>query len=196
VPTGYLVARARGIDIREAGSGNIGATNAFRVLGRSAGAFVLLIDALKGFLACTVLISLVTRILSPSAGPAIPDSLRLLAGVCAVLGHNFPCWLGFRGGKGVATSAGVLIALVPRALLLCLALWVVVFGLSRYVSLASMAAAVGLPLAVWWTGGRGLLLAVIIVLAALAVFRHRTNIRRLMDGTEHRFGKSTGSTSA
>ena len=194
LPTGFLVASARGVDIRRVGSGNIGATNVLRVLGRPAGILVLVVDALKGFLACAVLADLVHRNLDSTGGTSALESLRLLAGVCAVLGHNYSCWLKFHGGKGVATSAGVLIALVPRALILCLVLWTLVFGLTRYVSLASMAAALGLPLAVWLTGGRGPLLAVMSLLTALTLYKHRTNFRRLLDGTEHRFGKAQGTT--
>jgi glycerol-3-phosphate acyltransferase PlsY len=193
LPTGYLMARARGVDIRKVGSGNIGATNVFRILGRAAGILVLIVDALKGLVACTLVSGLADRTLNPSPGTAVPESLRLLAGVCVVLGHNYSCWLRFHGGKGIATSAGVLIALVPRALLICLVLWGLTFGLGRYVSLASLVAAMALPFAVWLTGGSGPLLAIMSLLALLAVYTHRANIRRLLQGTEHRFGKTTDS---
>ena len=142
VPTGYLVARARGIDIRSVGSGNIGATNVFRILGKRAGAFVLLADALKGALA----VLLLPRWLG---GEAADERMQaaLVAGVCAVLGHNFTCWLRFKGGKGIATSAGVLAAWAPWPFLATLGVFGAVLAASRYVSLASIVAAAALPLA-------------------------------------------------
>ncbi len=107
-----------------------------------------------------------------------------------MLGHNFTCWLNFRGGKGIATSAGVLIAWVPWALLAVFATWLVVFAVSRYVSLASICAAVALPFAVWWLHpARGwLYLAISAALSVLAIIKHRSNIQRLLSGTEHRVG--------
>ena len=149
IPTGFLVAKAKGIDIRSAGSGNIGATNVFRILGKPAGIFVLLVDALKGFAACSWLAGVVFRVFS--VPPEQTENLRILAGICAVLGHNYTCWLKFKGGKGIATSAGVYFALAPLAAGIALGTWMVVFVLSRYVSVASIAAAVALPTAVWLT---------------------------------------------
>ena len=123
IPTGFLVARARGIDIRTVGSGNIGATNAMRVLGKPAGIFVLLMDAFKGYAAVTFLPPLIFNWLAPHYFRAVgsfsnePVELQtryyVVAGIFAVLGHNFPCWLRFKGGKGIATSAGVYLALAP-----------------------------------------------------------------------------------
>jgi glycerol-3-phosphate acyltransferase PlsY len=186
IPSGYLVARARGVDIRSVGSGNIGATNVFRALGRVAGVVVLTADLLKGLLACTGLVSLIQHYLpAPDAGAA-QEWLALEAAVFAILGHNYTCWLGFKGGKGIATSAGVLIALVPRALLVILGVWIVGFGLTRYVSLASVAASFSLPFAVWLTGGSTTMMAITAGLAGLAIYRHRANIQRLLAGTEHR----------
>jgi glycerol-3-phosphate acyltransferase PlsY len=191
VPTGYLVARVRGLDIREVGSGNIGATNVFRILGAPAGSLVLLIDAFKGWLACGVLARLVHGFVSPVGGTLVPESLCLAAGIAAVLGHNYTCWLRFRGGKGIATSAGVLIALVPVALLLVLGAWLITFAAARIVSLASMVAALVLPLAVWATGGSLTLILVTTGLSLLALYRHRANLRRILNGTEPRFGRRT-----
>src|SRR5205085_2291495 len=128
IPTGFLVAKARGIDIRTVGSGNIGATNVFRAVGKPAGIFVLLVDALKGWLA--------VALLAPAAAIwfKVPDNsqtqewLHICAGISAILGHNYTCWLHFKGGKGIATSAGVLAALVLKPLLIILAVWILVFA--------------------------------------------------------------------
>lgn len=182
VPTGYLVARARGLDIRQFGSGNIGATNVFRVLGKPAGVFVLAADALKGWLACRVVPRLVTSHVSSQ------EELILLAGVCAVLGHNYTCWLRFKGGKGIATSAGVLLAWVPWGLLVALGVWLLVFVTSRFVSLASIAAAVVLPLGVWLTHRSWTMTLVTAGLSALAIYKHKANLERLLSGTEPRLG--------
>ena len=140
IPTGFLMAKMRGVDIRSVGSGNIGATNVFRVLGKGPGVMVLLIDALKGFLPAKFLPALFLH--GASISSPRYQYLALIAGVFAILGHNYTCWLRFKGGKGVATTAGVLIAWVPLAFLIALGSWLVVFGVSRYVSLASIAAAV------------------------------------------------------
>jgi glycerol-3-phosphate acyltransferase PlsY len=186
IPTGYLVARARGVDIRAAGSGNIGATNVMRILGKPAGIAVLVVDGLKGFAACAWLCDLV------AAGWHVPETqisaLRIVAGVAAVVGHNFTCWLHFRGGKGIATSAGAYFALAPLAAAIALGVWMVFLALGRYVSLASIAAAVALPTAVWLTKGLALGL-VTSVLGLMAIWKHRGNIGRLLKGTENRLGR-------
>ena len=192
-PTGYLAGRARGIDIRKSGSGNIGATNVFRTLGRRAGIGVLLADALKGWLAVSLIPDLVQLIFPPSSevepGIAMLHALKVTAGVAVILGHNYTCWLRFRGGKGIATSGGVLIALLPVAFLVTLAVWLIAFAISRYVSLASVLAAVALPVATWQINGRGDLIVVTTLLAVMAIYKHRSNIKRLLNGTESRFGK-------
>ncbi len=148
IPTGYLAGRARGVDIRKVGSGNIGATNAFRILGKKAGIFVLLMDAFKGYLAC-VLAPMLAMTIIPNS-PADPTTLGLVAGVAAILGHNYTFWLKFKGGKGIATSAGVLLA-GRAAALTTLVAWLIIFLATRYVSLASIAAALTLPFAVGLT---------------------------------------------
>ncbi len=191
IPTGYLVARARGVDIRAVGSGNIGATNVFRALGRTAGTAVLAMDLLKGLLACTVVIAWAGRILHGPNAPAPAESYAIVAGVSAVLGHNYTCWLRFKGGKGIATSAGVLIAIVPAALIIILAVWVLIFALTRYVSLASVAASLSLPPATWLTEGSTTMILITSGLTTLALYKHRANIRRLLQGTEHRVGESS-----
>ena len=186
IPTGYLVARARGVDIRTVGSGNIGATNVFRYLGKPAGIFVLFVDALKGFVAVFVVARLAFAMFLPDRGETAYDAIRVCAGVAAVLGHNFTCWLNFKGGKGIATSAGVLIALVPTSLVIILSVWIVVFAISRYVSLASICASFMLPFAAWLTHETVAMIAITAAMAALAIYKHKANIKRLLNGTESR----------
>jgi glycerol-3-phosphate acyltransferase PlsY len=184
MPTGYLVARAKGVDIRKHGSGNIGATNVFRTLGKPLGVFVFFVDALKGFAA----VWLAGRFGGGSEWAGI------IAAVAVIAGHNYTPWLGFKGGKGIATSAGVLLALMPWAVLAIALVWVAVFTVSRYVSLASICAAAALPVAaaaLWCSGceGNGPLLGFAVLISALAIWRHRTNIQRLRAGTESRFDR-------
>jgi glycerol-3-phosphate acyltransferase PlsY len=189
IPAGFLVARAKGIDIRTVGSGNIGATNAFRILGKPAGIFVLVVDGLKGFAACSWLADFVVQLFV--VAPEQIENLRIVAGICAVLGHNFTCWLKFKGGKGIATSAGVYFALAPQAAGIALGTWIIVFALGRYVSVASIAAAVALPAAVWLTKNNLFLGIVTTALGLLAIFKHRSNIQRLLNGTERRVGQKS-----
>ena len=201
IPTGYLVGRAKGVDVRKVGSGNIGATNAFRVLGKRAGVLVLLADALKGWLAASPMPVLVQRLVAPSAGqdPATQEYLQIIAGVVVILGHNYTCWLKFKGGKGIATSAGVLLALVPITFAVGLATWIVVCMLTRYVSLGSIAAAAVLPIATWLAPPHSpRMIVVTAVMGALAIYKHKGNIERLLNGTESRIGqpKSPPSTGA
>lgn len=188
VPTGYLVARARGVDLRRVGSGNIGATNAFRVMGRWPGMVVLMGDVLKGYLACTLACAVCLAVLRRwEIGVADPVAARILAGVGAVLGHTYTCWLRFRGGKGIATSAGVYLALAPWALAVALLGWIGMLLLFRYVSLASVTAAVLLPSAVWWMRDHLLLAWATTVVSGLVILRHRQNLKRLWQGNEPRF---------
>jgi len=188
IPTGFLVAKGRGIDIRTVGSGNIGATNVFRYLGKPAGVFVLLMDALKGWAAVVGLARLVALLLYPSADAQTREWLGVVAGISAILGHNYTCWLHFKGGKGIATSAGVLAALVPTALIIALGIWGVVCVATRYVSLGSIVAAFSLPFLAWLTGASVTMIWVAGIMGALAIYKHKTNIRRLLNGTENRIG--------
>lgn len=190
IPTGYLAGRIRGVDVRKVGSGNIGATNVFRTLGKTAGALVLLVDFLKGLLSATVVVIGAIRLSGIDASDALREQVAITAGIAAVLGHNYTCWLRFKGGKGIATSAGVLAAWTPGGLLISFATWAVTLGLTRYVSVASIAAALCLPPAVWLMGGTGRMLVITSVLSALAIYKHRSNIRRLWCGTEHRIGQN------
>jgi len=189
IPTGFLVGKARGIDIRKVGSGNIGATNAMRTLGTTAGSLVLVADGLKGWAAVALLPDLVFRLFHiPAETQNVHrEYYMILAGLSVVLGHNYTCWLHFKGGKGIATSAGVLSALVPLALVIILALWIVIFLVTRYVSVASLTASAALPFASWVTGRSVLLIMVTACMGALAIYKHRPNIERLMKGTESRF---------
>jgi glycerol-3-phosphate acyltransferase PlsY len=191
IPFGYLAGRLAGIDIRKVGSGNVGATNVVRVLGKRFGYPVFALDFLKGFGA--VLISMLA---APGKPPAWNSSeiFGILAAMSSVLGHLYPPWLKFKGGKGVATSAGALLALAPVATLIGVTIWIIVFWLTGYVSLASMIAAVILPIVILIMGshdsrnGKALVYASACV-AAVVVWRHRSNLSRLMRGTEPRFRK-------
>ncbi len=190
LPTGYLAARARGIDIRSVGSGNIGATNVFRVLGLTAGILVLAVDALKGFLACWLAARLASQWVGAPAGREAEwqEYFAIVGGCGAILGHVYTCWLKFKGGKGVATTAGVLLGLLPLALVITLSVWLVVLTLSRYVSLASIVAALCLPFAAWGVGRSGSMIGVAAVIGVLVIYKHKNNIRRLLAGAENRFG--------
>lgn len=195
IPTGFLVARTRGIDIRTVGSKNMGATNVFRTLGKGPGIFVLLMDALKGF-AAVALTTHFYPLLNNSLPQIFPhDSVEnlqlrfyygLIAGIAAVLGHNYTCWLNFKGGKGIATTGGVFLALAPAAVGIAAALWLIAFIATRYVSIASIVAAIALPTAVWFTQENLALRVIAIILGVLAIYKHRANIQRLRAGTENR----------
>jgi len=189
IPFGYLAGRLVGIDIRKAGSGNIGATNVVRIVGKRYGYPVFALDFLKGFGA--VLISMLMAV-GPRPEWNSPEIFGILAAISSVLGHLYPPWLRFKGGKGVATSAGALLALTPVATLIGLAIWIIVFWLTRYVSLASITAAVALPIVILvfssqdQNKGKPLFYASACV-AAVIIWRHRSNLSRLMRGTEPRF---------
>jgi glycerol-3-phosphate acyltransferase PlsY len=191
LPAGYLAGRLAGIDIRTVGSGNIGATNVLRVLGKRWGYAVFFVDALKGFAAVRLAFFLLNY--WPSAKP-FTVQLTILTGVMCILGHNFPVWLGFKGGKGVATSAGVLFGLLPSAVPFVVLIWVIVFETTRYVSVASIVAAISLPIVVGlflrWKFVEGpALLYFSILIALLVLWRHRSNFSRLLNGTEQRFSR-------
>jgi glycerol-3-phosphate acyltransferase PlsY len=191
IPTGFLVGKARGIDIRSIGSGNIGATNVFRYFGTVAGVAVLVVDALKGLLAVAAVTRLCWLVFGATGDATSHEWLEIIAGLAAVLGHNYTCWLHFKGGKGIATSAGVLVALVPYALLIILAIWILVIGLTRFVSLASICASAALPFATWVTGGSFTMIAITSAMTVLAIYKHKSNIQRLLSGTESRIGSKT-----
>jgi len=190
LPTGFLVARAKGVDIRTVGSKNMGATNVFRVLGKGPGTFVFLVDLLKGLGAALLARYFVRHIMVLEDCDCVwlnQAGAPVVAGFSAILGHNYTCWLGFKGGKGIATSAGVMLALVPWAFVIGLATWVIIFVSTRFVSVASMIAATSLPFSTWFTTHDLRLTAVTAAVAALAVYKHKANLQRLMNGTESRF---------
>jgi glycerol-3-phosphate acyltransferase PlsY len=184
IPTSYLVVRlVKGQDLRTMGSGNLGATNLYRVLGLKYALPVALFDAAKG--------AIPVMVFAPRAGGT--DLLALLLGITAVLGHMFSVFVGFRGGKGVATGAGVVLGLAPWALLAGLAVWLLTVLSTGYVSLASIAAAILLPFAVYWLHPeRREMIWLFAVLSLAIVVLHRANIARLLAGTEHRFGRRRG----
>ena len=199
-PTGFLAAKAKGIDIRSVGSGNIGATNAMRALGKPAGILVLLVDCAKGYVACAFIPALIYIWFVPHSygfslyfqdSPAdFQIGVHVLAGGSAVLGHNYPCWLKFKGGKGIATTAGVYLALAPIALGIALVVFILALLLTRYVSVGSISGAVALPAVVWILPPHNLMLGIVTTaLGALAIYKHKSNIQRLLAGTENRFGK-------
>ncbi|MBN1268810.1 MAG: glycerol-3-phosphate 1-O-acyltransferase PlsY [Kiritimatiellae bacterium] len=184
IPMGLILTRLKGIDIRKVGSGNIGATNVFRSVSKGLGIATFVFDFLKGLVPAAAFPLLARRI-----GLAPGDLLGILCGCAAIAGHNWPVYIGFKGGKGVATSAGVLLGIAPAAVGIGLAAWILLFVTSRYVSIASIGAAVIVPLSSWIMNARdGFLLPITLtLLGALVILRHRSNIQRLMDGTEHRF---------
>lgn len=184
IPFGFLIAKAKGIDIRTTGSGNIGATNVLRSVGKGWGILTLLLDALKGLLPAALAPLLADRFFGLENG----EIFSLGCGCAAILGHNFPIFLKFKGGKGVATTAGALIGIAPAALGVGLATFIVIFALSRMVSLGSIIAATAIPIAGWLlyrTDGI-LIPTVLSLLGILVIWRHRANISRIMQGTENR----------
>jgi acyl phosphate:glycerol-3-phosphate acyltransferase len=198
LPVGYVVARAYGVDIFKVGSGNPGATNVKRTLGARAGYTVFALDALKGAVATGwPLVALALLVADGGAEPAgfsgaLAEStdLPMVVGlIAAVLGHSFSVFTGFRGGKGVATAAGGLVVLLPVVCLVAGAVWVVAFFAFRYVSLASILAAASVPVASWLTIHSLSLNLVATALGAFVIVRHRTNIQRLLRGTENKFAK-------
>jgi acyl phosphate:glycerol-3-phosphate acyltransferase len=181
IPFGFVLPRLiRGEDIRKVGSGNVGATNVFRVYGRWLGVPVALLDVAKGF---------VPALVGLRVGG---DWVAVAAGSAAMLGHARPIWLRFsKGGKMVATAGGVTLALAPVAALSCLVVWLVLFVLTKYASVASLAAAFCLPMACFLFGASWAIVAFASVASAAVVVLHRENIRRLLDGTESRFARSS-----
>ena len=180
LPFGHWLALARGVDLREQGSGNTGATNVGRVLGKKWGIFVFVLDLGKGWIAVA---------LAKSVGN-LPETWSVTVGDFAVLGHVFSPWLGFRGGKGVATSAGILIGLAPWVALGVALVWFLTFQMSRTVSVASLCAATAFPLFVFWLMPEQKVFQWISIgMTVLVWFRHRDNLKRLFQGKENRFVK-------
>jgi acyl phosphate:glycerol-3-phosphate acyltransferase len=179
IPTGFLLIKAtKKIDIRTTGSGNVGATNALRAGGLKAGLSVLILDIAKGVIASALIpVIFITNYTRTD---------MLACGLLAVIGHNFPCFLKFRGGKGVATTIGVLAVSSPLVTLIIIIVWMVLFFCFRYVSIGSIAAAIAIPVSFFFTGHGNAEISLGSALAILMIARHHTNIRRLLDGTENR----------
>ena len=192
VPFGLLVAKMHGVDIRSKGSGNIGATNVFRVIGKGWGIFTLVLDALKGFIPAFVFPMISSRLLTQASDAGnLGAEWGVLFGVAAIIGHTFPVYLKFKGGKGVATSAGMLLGVAPLAVGIGFVCWVICMVLSRYVSLSSIIAAIAVAVTVWVDPRQeSIVIRVsLTIMAGLIVWLHRANIKRLLNGTENRFGK-------
>ena len=197
IPFGYLVARAHGVDIFTAGSGNPGATNVKRVLGARAGNLVFALDSVKGAVAAawpalfwvyegdSTAGSLWWRMAETSAGHF--RGMCAVGLIAAVIGHSFSVFTGFKGGKGVATASGGLLVLMPVPILIGAGTWLITFFASGYVSLGSIISAVAVPAAAWAIGLPVLLKILATLLGVLVIVRHRANIRRLLSGTEHRW---------
>jgi len=191
IPFGLLVARARGVDIRQVGSRNIGATNVFRSVGKTWGILTFILDFLKGFIPAVLFPSLASRLsdINPGSG------MSLYCACLAIAGHSWPIYIGFKGGKGVATGAGGLLAVVPIPVLSGLVAWIAVFLIGRYVSVASICAAMALAVSAWlltfYAGLEIWVSLVLTVLSVLVIVRHHANITRLFHGTEHRFSRGS-----
>ena len=195
IPFGLLIGKLKGIDIREHGSGNIGTTNVFRILGKKPGILCLVLDILKGF----VPVILATQFVPENT---TGQSIEVLTALATILGHNYPPWLGFKGGKGIATTGGALIALMPFAVILLVLIFLIVTKTTKYVSVGSMATGIALPiitgLGSYYHVQNGdlapdawnkPLFIFSLIAGALAIWKHRTNISRLRTGTENRIGQ-------
>jgi len=201
IPTSIIISKKFfGFDIRTKGSGNAGGTNAFRILGWKAGLIVILIDIGKGVLATWLFAQI--RIGGSDVLGLEPVLVQLIAGIAAILGHIWTLFAGFRGGKGVGTAAGVFLVLFPVPLLICFVIWAVVLITGRIMSIASMVAAICLPISLFFMKYffarpvHPVLLGVSVLLAVLIVVTHRSNIKRLLNGTENRFAPIWKSKSA
>jgi acyl phosphate:glycerol-3-phosphate acyltransferase len=182
IPTGFIIGKLAGIDVRRAGSGNIGATNVARVMGKGRGLLTLLADVAKGFIPVFAAQQMVFS----------DTAVAVIAGA-AFLGHLYPIFLKFRGGKGVATAFGALLAVAPQVTLILLAVFIFAALPSRIVSLGSLGAALAAPILFWFFSYPAPFVALTVFLAAMIVIRHHANIKRLLDGAEPRFGARTNS---
>lgn len=187
IPFGLLLGRLKGVDVRTVGSGNIGATNVFRSVSKPLGILTFALDFLKG-LVPALFFPMIGKMLWPGF-QSLENYAGLLCGAAAIVGHNWPVYLKFRGGKGIATSAGMLLGVAPGAVGVGLLSWILLFVVTRYVSIASIGAAIAVPAAAWWLYGAAehFKPLVLTALGLVAIWRHRTNVRRLLEGTEHRF---------
>ena len=198
IPFGYLLVRIfRGEDVRQTGSGNIGATNVARTGSKWLAIATLVLDALKGYVAVAHVFFFAGHHPGhlPQFGSHTVYILAALAGFCAIVGHMFPVWLRFQGGKGVATSVGAFLGIAPSAILVSLTAFVAIVAITRYISLGSIVGAAVFPVAAWWLNPEtrdGTVMACIVASALLIIIRHKDNIRRLRAGNENRFGGRKG----
>jgi acyl phosphate:glycerol-3-phosphate acyltransferase len=184
IPSSYIAGRlVRGVDLRRQGSGNLGASNTFRVLGSRVAAPVMVFDVLKGWFPTWVF---------PLWDTSVAWQWGLAYGAAAIIGHVFPVYLRFRGGKGVATAAGVFLALAPSALLTAFLVWLIVLAIFRMVSLASLAAALAMVAVLLAVETRAAVIWLGVAIAGFVIFAHRSNIGRILRGKEYRFGRSRG----
>ena len=204
IPFGLLMGKIKGIDIRQHGSGNIGATNVFRTLGKQLGITCLLLDFTKGLVPVLIAKNMVEPMMAEQQFTA--QSIEVLTALASIMGHNYSPWIGFKGGKGIATTAGVITALMPFGLLLLILIWTIFTFTTKYVSVGSIAAAASLPILVITgsafhgklangTWNKPLFIFSLIA-AILAIWKHRANIARLKAGTENRIGQKKKEDSA
>jgi glycerol-3-phosphate acyltransferase PlsY len=204
LPFGFWISKCLGVDIRNQGSGNIGATNVLRTLGRKVGITVLILDISKGFLPVLIGSRIIFKQLPDSMldREDIMGTIYVLLAIGTILGHNYTFWLGFKGGKGIATSAGAIMSFLPEVLMGSTLVWILIFFLSRYVAIASIAAAFSIPILTASLDHNYLfpdlnsswpVISFGIIAAIMAVWRHRSNIQRLIKGEEDRFERKVKS---
>ncbi len=185
IPTSFLVAKyLKGIDIREHGSGNVGATNTARVVGKLPGLLVLIVDILKGWVCVALVAKMFIRLGVTSIEP---DTYALMLGCMAIIGHIWTIFLGFKGGKGIATSSGVFIGVAPNIFLVALVIWIAIFAWKRYVSLASIISAVSIPIMLAVMSYPPVFVIITAVMCCITVYKHYPNIKRMVRGEEHAF---------
>jgi len=185
IPTSYLIGKLSGVDVRKHGSGNVGATNVLRVLGKLPAAITLMLDIIKGVLAVTLVASIFYR-----KGMVSFDLFKCLLGLAVIAGHNWTIFLKFKGGKGVATFIGVFAVLLPIELIAGLIIWIITVWITKYVSLGSILLAMSVPLIAAFSG-KGIATVVLAIIACIIIcYRHKSNINRLLMGTEHKIGQN------
>jgi glycerol-3-phosphate acyltransferase PlsY len=189
LPFSFWIGKFKGVDLRKVGSGNVGATNLSRALGPGWGISAFVLDLGKGLLA-VILAGYICNLFKTSALSL--SILKIIGGISSIIGHNWSMWLNFKGGKGVATSAGVFLGLAPLSLFFTVVVWLAIFVSFKYVSLASIIASISLPLWMWLGIGGKVALPIIIfscIVSILIIIRHRSNIKRLIQGKENKMGK-------
>jgi glycerol-3-phosphate acyltransferase PlsY len=184
IPTSYLLGKIKGVDIRSKGSGNVGATNVLRVMGRLPAIIVLVVDILKGVLAVTLIASVCYK-----NAPISLTVFKVVLGISAIVGHNWSVFLKFKGGKGVATSLGVFMILLPESMAIAAVVWVLAVGFTKYVSLGSLLLSLTVPIAAALMGEELPLIILAVTVCILISYRHKENIKRLLLGVENKIGR-------